>query len=709
MFADFKNHFKVYEPLVSDKYEKWLKLSDIEHAKPTGFLVQLSFFVQGSSNAHIVFSPIENPSPLDNAYEVEIGGFGNTRIMIRKRTNGVLLADAIIPNILNVLKKKQFVFEVSMDGEIKLYGEDQLRPLLVAFDPQPLTIAYISFKNVNDGKLCFFYGYNPEQLPNVILPIAESTTKRPLLSGLGFRPIFPQVDILNVRKNIRENYLSNIFASKKDIEPVEPVQIIGTVGIKDPKAVKYEPVVMHPFFENILPTDVDQSVLVKNSQYIESWNNDVHKPLVNVTSNMRSAGYILRFPFYVRGPRAAYVRLWPTDNSAVDQDYYEIQMGTAGNSVARILRKGQVLAEIVEENLLEEWQLIKMVIEVTSSGVINLYTAHNRWAPLLTAVDPNPINIEYISFGSDTRVQFFYDVNEKNWFQALPITQREQHEHPLLSAVKIPIGYDNEWLEKYFKVIVPSESESTIPSEQRLINLDDLKMVKSDGYKVRMPMFINGSQNARILLASKSSFDISDDAYVIDIGSSMNSRIQILKRLNGPILAKAIVPNVLSNVKPKFFVIEVSEEGWIRVFSEDDHVNPLISTIDPYPIDVNYVGFTNYRDEPVQFYYDYESDSGVEHLLNKMVPFKYSLADLTKQCKEYVSETSKFRKFMRISNLDHVQARQLVKTFSFFVDGSKDISILLADSITPKPEVDFVYEIREYFILRNFCIASEFT
>lgn len=102
LFADFKNHFKVYEPLVSNKYENWLQLSEIEHAKASGFLVQLSFFVQGSSNAHLVFSPIGNPSPLDNVYEVIIGGFGNMRTMIRKRIDGVLLAHAIISNILSV-------------------------------------------------------------------------------------------------------------------------------------------------------------------------------------------------------------------------------------------------------------------------------------------------------------------------------------------------------------------------------------------------------------------------------------------------------------------------------------------------------------------------------------------------------------------------------------------------------------------------------
>lgn len=688
----------MYEPVVSNKYEKWLKLSDIEHIQPAGFIVRLPFFVQGSSNAHMIFSPVQYPSLNENVYEILIGGFGNTRIVIRKRIDGVLLADSIVPNILNVLKKKQFVFEVSIDGEIKLYGEDLMEPLLVAYDPKPIAVVYLSFKNLNDEKLSFFYGYNPEQLPNVIVPVAESMTKRPLTTGLGFRPTFPQL-------NIRDNILGNVFDIRetKDViaEAIEPIQITNAVGIKYPKVVKYEPVVRHTLFEEILPHNVDMHALVKSSQYVESWSNDEPAELVKVTGNMQSAGYPLQFPFYVQGAQNVYVQLW-----SADTEHYEIQYGVVDNSVARIVRQpsGKVLAEIVQENLLDEWQLIKMIVEVSRGGVINLYTAHNVYAPLLTVVDPNPIAIKYITFGADTRAQFVYDVNEKTYLAAVavPTVHIEEKEHPLLSAVNAPIFQTNEWLNKTTKV----SDTSKLTDYKQLIKLNDLKMVVPVGYKVQLPLFIDGTQNARILLAANNPIDIDDAAYEIIIGSWMNSRIEIRKRINGPIIAKAVVPNVLSSTKLNYFVIEVTADGYIRVFSKDDRVKPLISTFDPNPVDINYLGFSSYMNEPVKFFYDYYYDhSGAEQLLNKRIPFKYSLADL--DCEVYISELTSFESFIKISELASTQISQFSKTFTLYVYGSKDTSIVLANSLAPNREVDIVYEIRKYFnLIRNYRIAK---
>lgn len=677
----------MYEPLVNNKYEKWLKLSDIENVKPSGFVVQFSFFAQGSANAHIIFSPVENPSLLDDVYEVVLGGFGNTRIMIRKRSNGVLLADVIVPNSLNVLKRKQFVFEVLNDGEIRLFGEDSLKPLLTAFDPKPLNIAYISFKNLNNEKLSFFYGYNPEQLPNVIVPIVVPTTKRPYvlptrrpLLPFIVRPISPQSNIFDLRNNLTE-------------EPVQPTEVISEIGTKDPTTVKYEPVVMHPLFKEILPVNVDLPTLVKNSQYVESWSNNALTSLIKVTGNMQSAGYILRFPFYVRGARDASVLLWPGQGRG--QDFYEIQMGAIGGNLgARILRGEKVLAEIVEENLLNEWKLNKVIIEVTNDGIINLYTEHNQWAPLLTVVDSNPINVKLITFGSEARAQFFYDVNEKLLSQPLPVDrfdELEQVELPIFSAIQAPIGHELEWLNKYFKVI--DTSKLTAETNQQLIHLGDLQLGTSD-HLVYLPLFINGAQNARISLLWKNSVTGAvEDAYIINIGTLMNTRIEIRKYADGPIISKAIVPNLLSNVKAKLFHIEVTNEGWIRVYSEDDHMNPLISTFDPYPVKIEYVRFGSYQNEPLKFYYDYDYNLVGEQLPTQLVSFKYNFADLTKNCKSHVVDSTEFKQFIQISALESVQVNQIGKALSFYVDGTKDTSIVLADTLAPNRDVDYVYEI----------------
>lgn len=49
---------------------KWLKIDDMPTLRQPGYLIRASFFIQGSANAHIVLSPKENPTILDNAYEI---------------------------------------------------------------------------------------------------------------------------------------------------------------------------------------------------------------------------------------------------------------------------------------------------------------------------------------------------------------------------------------------------------------------------------------------------------------------------------------------------------------------------------------------------------------------------------------------------------------------------------------------------------------
>lgn len=48
-----------------------MKISDFPAIQPGGYLVKLPFFVMAARDAHIVFSPTENPSwTRDNVYEI---------------------------------------------------------------------------------------------------------------------------------------------------------------------------------------------------------------------------------------------------------------------------------------------------------------------------------------------------------------------------------------------------------------------------------------------------------------------------------------------------------------------------------------------------------------------------------------------------------------------------------------------------------------
>lgn len=143
-------------------------------------MVRFPFYVQGSANAHILLSQKIQPSLADNAYEVVIGAFNNKRVIIRKRINGAVLANVYVPNALNALKRKKFILDVLATGELELYSEDDLfTPIATAFDPNPIKLQYVSFKNLQSERLNFFYGYYPgvQKLPSVI-------TMHPLLKDI---------------------------------------------------------------------------------------------------------------------------------------------------------------------------------------------------------------------------------------------------------------------------------------------------------------------------------------------------------------------------------------------------------------------------------------------------------------------------------------------------------------------------------------------
>lgn len=94
------------------------------------------------------------------------------------------------------------------------------------------------------------------------------------------------------------------------------------------------------------------------------------------------------------------------------------------------------------------------MVELATTGVIKIYTAHNPFAPLLTAEDPNPIPVRYVSMASGTRMQFFYDISESLFIDPLkPMTTtiappdhyiKLPTKHPLLSVVDVPMGTEDE-------------------------------------------------------------------------------------------------------------------------------------------------------------------------------------------------------------------------------------------------------------------------
>lgn len=229
-----------------------------------GYYAQIVFYVKGSQRAHILITSVENPTENDDAYELVIGDRGNTRVILRKRINGAVLADVYWPNILSEYKRTKFVFEVRTDGLILLTSEfDTVNPLLVAFDPVPIKMEYFSAKTSLPEKMTFNYGNLLPKLPSEIEELKKELA-------------------LTVYKTLEKNPLWTNFQSK------------------------------------------DTHTLFKAGKYFESLQR-AFKKVVSVSDVLRPSGLKLRYPVYTQGVGVVKIRLSSVEFPDLEKDiYYEI-------------------------------------------------------------------------------------------------------------------------------------------------------------------------------------------------------------------------------------------------------------------------------------------------------------------------------------------------------------------------------------------------
>lgn len=392
-FSDlfFKKYFKSYESSEeqNDLYVHFLKLTEIQDTPQKGYLLRWPFYIQGGSNAHILLSQKENPTPEDNAYEIVIGGLNNTRVEIRKRINGATLVDAQVKNVLNPLRKIKFVLEVSRDGDLKVYSEDSpYRPLVKTYDPNPVPFQFISFKNSNKEKLHFYYGDAPHEN--------------------------------------QETIVAELLADLKDKLTVNPL------------LQNY----------NNVATKINVKELLEYSTYLESWSTEyVHYYPVEPT--YKPKGYYLRFPVFLQGKSEAHILLSSVPKPTAKDPVYEIVLGTNDNSMSFIRKHFDTEPVVVsyEQNILSELHPVKFVVEVAADGTVKVYSSHNPFVPLMEYLDPEPIQVAHVSFSSPTRVEVFYNVNEKLIVkEPTVVTSTWQVDvsklvkHPLLTVQDYPIG-----------------------------------------------------------------------------------------------------------------------------------------------------------------------------------------------------------------------------------------------------------------------------
>lgn len=283
-FSVFNKYFKkiVTGSTTAHKYVDWVNLHDIPNVRPNSYYLRLPFYLQGSANAHILIASKENPSEFDDAYELIIGAWKDSRIVLRKRLNGAVIADVYWPNLLSELKRKKFVLEITKSGYIRLYVEDlPYKPVLEVFDPisEDWKLEVLSFKNLLRESLSFYYGN-----------LVQDNYEKPL------------------KELIKEKYQTS------ELHPwfTEYVQFKQYLDLKG-RLGKNCYCFINVRLINCLIFFLFYLVLTQNSKYWEAWNS-TFTHLVPVDQVYRPSGWTLRYPLYIQGLKDIRILLSATEN-----------------------------------------------------------------------------------------------------------------------------------------------------------------------------------------------------------------------------------------------------------------------------------------------------------------------------------------------------------------------------------------------------------
>lgn len=246
-----------------------------------------------------------------------------------------------------------------------------------------------------------------------------------------------------------------------------------------------------------------------------------YSQFIPIADQYRSFDYKIRYPLYIAGESHAQILLSTVQNPGLDDDVIEITIGALGNTLSKITNRinGREVMQASELGLLSPHVPVKMIIDVSKEGVVNVFTSHNPWEPLLSATFPNHFEPKYISFASYGRVEFFYDIDEAA-IQQLPTTHDMTMEfdaidhvkHPLLEKHDYPIGMAELFFKKFYNVFVTTPTPIA-DKYVKFVQLSDFVDVLPDNYIARIPFYVRGNNDAYVLFSSTANPTPYDGAY----------------------------------------------------------------------------------------------------------------------------------------------------------------------------------------------------
>lgn len=566
-------------PETSDQYDHFIRLDDIAGIRPEGYVLQFPFYLRASKMAHVIFSAKENSTADDDAYELIVGSEDNSRVILRKRMNGAVMANVYWPNILSKFKRIKFVFQVCADGHIELFSQfDAYKPLLSVYDPIPIQMEFVSVKCSAAESLVFNYGDMENLSANADITEYAPSESLPLWSPNQIR----YLDTMILFENAK--YHKSWPDGKKKLLTIDDN--------------KYKPdgyILRYPIY--ILGEGVIKFMLAA----VDELNYDIDT-------------------YYEIGEwNVAKCNLFGSISSSHFFDSTEI--GLNGCAWSRLLRNGVELSRSMEPELTSHLVPIKWIFEISNDGTMNIHCSQNQHAPLMTA-HVTPIDIKYIWLDSESPIGFFYDMNDDNDNIKRPASDEyfgdptfavceysgltdlckfighrhssDSHTHPTHHILFLSISD----FEKYFETIVVDTKR---PFEYtKWIQLNDV-----NGYHCYSEFYLSGANEAHIVVSNKASANADDEAIEIVINNWHRDHTIVRSRINGAVLEDRFTPNLLSKWR-KSKLILIMRKSEIRLYCDNwpGHLCFRVSDqIIPENLKINYLSVKNVNGHPLTMSY----------------------------------------------------------------------------------------------------------
>lgn len=196
------------------------------------------------------------------------------------------------------------------------------------------------------------------------------------------------------------------------------------------------------------------------------------------------------------------------------------------------------------------------------------------------------------------------------------------------------------------------------------------------------------------------------------IGAGGYFHVQIRRRKTGQVLAKVGRPNLISSKYPVKFVLEITKDGHIALFSSHDPFTPLLTAYDPHPLPIRFLSFASYRQNLVQFYFncfddnEYAKDAVKIPLLTRLGEDEDKATSETKvnqvgllthrykldTCKHVQAKENEYRTFVPLKDIIGAQYEGHLINLPLLIKGDKNAHIALTATDKPNWETDNIYE-----------------